>query len=880
MLDRHVVGKGAFSVKAAAFGATLLFGAIGGYGAVIRFAATADHTDVAPGEQITVAVELVTDKQVKDIAAPPVPPSNAFTVIRTEQNQSSSTSIQIINGKVSNAKEVHYQFNYLITPKKAGSFTFPALQTLVDNTPYMTEPIVFNAAAAAAPQTRSPDIRVSLSLSKQPLYIGEQAILTFKVSQRGNSPTQIDRGFNGAVEALEKSFGRNFSLSRLFSSQVTQSAERTGGEMFRTYTLRWAIIPLAAGTVTIPSVPFEYAELKQVSRRSRDPFFDDFFNNDFFGANVQAIARTAFSNEFTLRIKELPPPPADFSGTIGRISLSAAIDPPSVPAGEAATLKIAVAAATRPGNVADVVVPKLPDCEIFTPEKHVQVDTAPSGITTRKTYKFLLIPQQEGTLVVPPVSLSYFDPYEGAYRTASSGELSLTVTRGKAGAKPQTRYLTQEEIREIGTDIRYIKTDVKLNSVSEKPYREPVFFLLYPLPFLLFIIAFLYRLQSQHRESHAALYVKARALKAACRVFDRLRRQGTNIPAAQFLGVIAETIERYISQKFDFAATGRTLEELKNELLSRNADATVVVELTKFIEALDSYRFGGAAFDEKSRSALLEKAVSFLASLEKTAKKTKKGGSAAAPAATAFLLVTVLFCAAPASAAPVNLWFEQANHFYSKAEYDSAVAYYDKIVSAGVTSPAVYFNLGNAYFRLKKLGLARLCYEKAYRLDPTDSDIAANVKFLESAIVDRVPEPDRGFIETVLWQLHVLMPLRFQLWFCFALLLAVSLLAAAALFSAGDRRLWLIYASVLVAIILTISAISMAIKINDAENHAYAILLEPSVDAKNEPEGAKVLFTAHEGTKFRIRKTMEGWSLVSLPNGASGWVENKYLGKI
>ena len=88
------------------------------------------------------------------------------------------------------------------------------------------------------------------------------------------------------------------------------------------------------------------------------------------------------------------------------------------------------------------------------------------------------------------------------------------------------------------------------------------------------------------------------------------------------------------------------------------------------------------------------------------------------------------------------------------------------------------------------------------------------------------------------------------------------------------------YASTLIAIILAISGISMAVKIYDAETNAYAILLEPSVDAKNEPEGAKILFTAHEGTKFQIRKTMEGWSLVSLPNGASGWVENKYLGKI
>jgi hypothetical protein len=146
--------------------------------------------------------------------------------------------------------------------------------------------------------------------------------------------------------------------------------------------------------------------------------------------------------------------------------------------------------------------------------------------------------------------------------------------------------------------------------------------------------------------------------------------------------------------------------------------------------------------------------------------------------------------------------------------------------------------------------------------------------------VDRVPETERGFLETLFWRLHILLPLRIQFWFCFTLLLVISLLCSAALYTQGNRRLWLIYASALIALVLTVSGVSMGIKIHDAESNVYAIALEPSVDARNEPDGAKVLFTAHEGTKFQIRKIVEGWSLVSLPNGASGWVENRYLGRI
>ena len=357
--------------------------------------------------------------------------NDAFTVVNVQQNQSSS-SIQIINGHMSQTSEHHYLFYYTIVPQKKGAFTFPALQVTIDNTPYASAPIPFNVAAASQPPAKNADVRVMLQLSKSTLYVGEQAMLTFTVAQRANAPVQIDGGINNAlVDAIEKSFSKNFSCTRLFANQLPSGSERIGGEMYRTVSLRYAIIPLAAGTTVVPAVPFSYVELHQVRQRGGDPFFNDFFGGAF-GGGVQQVQRTAFSNELTIHAKELPPPPAGFAGAIGKMSLTAAVTPAVVPAGEAATLNVLVSAVTRPGNVAEVAAPKLSGCEIFTPEKHTQVDTTAEGITTRKAYKFLLIPGQEGQLDIPPIAVTYFDPVEGSYRTASSGPISLTVTPGRA----------------------------------------------------------------------------------------------------------------------------------------------------------------------------------------------------------------------------------------------------------------------------------------------------------------------------------------------------------------------------------------------------------------------------------------------------------------
>jgi hypothetical protein len=100
------------------------------------------------------------------------------------------------------------------------------------------------------------------------------------------------------------------------------------------------------------------------------------------------------------------------------------------------------------------------------------------------------------------------------------------------------------------------------------------------------------------------------------------------------------------------------------------------------------------------------------------------------------------------------------------------------------------------------------------------------------------------------------------------------------LYKRGLARLWLGYGAALCTLLILITGASAGYKIYALENKQHAIILTPSLDAKNQPMGGQTLFTAHEGTKLQIRKTSGDWCLVSLPNGASGWVTASSLGKI
>lgn len=584
----------------------------------IRFSVTTERTRCVVGEQIVITATVVSNKDLKSPAAPALPPSEYYNLLRTSRNQQQSSSIQIVNGKMTQTKEITYLFYYHIALKKEGSFTFPSLTFNHGGKKFQSK--AFPITVGKEP-VQTQNVTVRIRLNKDRIYAGEQCILTFEVSQKPKSPVNLHtQGFVSVVDNLEKSFGKNFSLSRLFTNQVSKSQKRIQGVVYLTYSLSFSVIPIKSGNYSISPVPFEYTEIKQTQRRRRD-FFDDFFGGDFFGRGIQQVPKTAYSNRLSVTILPLPPKPNDFTGAVGTFSLNASVNENSVPAGDAITLAINLSGSTRPGNVTDITLPDMPDFEVFTPEKHASVDTTAKGISTRKRYKYLIIPREEGEKTIPPITWTYFDPNKGAYKTLSTEPITITVTKGKKGKKRQTRYLTQEDIREIGRDIRYIKTPKNLKHHSAEPHKNPVFIFLFPIPFLIALFALLYRLQATVLKKDPSVVQQKRALNKAKTALAKLGKEFAASTPANAVSRIAEIIETYISHRFRFAATGKTLNELKDELAKRDVDQSVTDTLVPFLEQLDIYRFSGSTANKKTLPELLEKTRSLIEKLEKREKK-------------------------------------------------------------------------------------------------------------------------------------------------------------------------------------------------------------------------------------------------------------------
>jgi len=250
----------------------------------------------------------------------------------------------------------------------------------------------------------------------------------------------------------------------------------------------------------------------------------------------------------------------------------------------------------------------------------------------------------------------------------------------------------------------------------------------------------------------------------------------------------------------------------------------------------------------------------------------------------AFCLFTLTFAFTLAEAkgvAEATDYFRKGNEAYEKGSFDEAASAYQTAEEFGVSNARLFYNHGNALFRLHQLGPAILYYEKARKLSPLDPDIQFNLRFAQAQVADKIPEPEANSLTRILWNIHAIYPLRSGVWAAFALFALIFAAASAALFLTSFLR-WLSTAAAVLALLALLAfSPSLLYKIHQQENEVYGIVLQPAVDMLSGPgENYQVLAKVHEGTRFEIVEQRGEWLSVKLANGKGGFVRANQLGKV
>jgi tetratricopeptide (TPR) repeat protein len=223
-----------------------------------------------------------------------------------------------------------------------------------------------------------------------------------------------------------------------------------------------------------------------------------------------------------------------------------------------------------------------------------------------------------------------------------------------------------------------------------------------------------------------------------------------------------------------------------------------------------------------------------------------------------------------------------ANTSYSQANYSLAAKQYEQILKTEGVAPELYYNLGNTYFKLNKIGLSILNYERALRLAPNYTDARINLELAQTKVVDNIVELPTFFF--VRWLDNLVKLLTSNQWVFISLTVFILFLALLFLFIFGNTlslRRFAFYTA-WVTLLLSIMCLSFgAVRADQMKNNREAVVMISMITVKSSPSKSGTnLFQLHEGTKVKILSTLDEWVEIELGNGNVGWIEQKSIVQI
>ena len=257
-------------------------------------------------------------------------------------------------------------------------------------------------------------------------------------------------------------------------------------------------------------------------------------------------------------------------------------------------------------------------------------------------------------------------------------------------------------------------------------------------------------------------------------------------------------------------------------------------------------------------------------------------------------ILAALLCSTAAHAADPNsllgasqdATFRRGNDSYLHGDYKDAVLAYEQVAALGVVSEHLYYNLGNAYYKLGSLGPAIYNYERALEVDPSGSDADDARYNLEAAREEVRKKAEDRLVgaENVPFWIRIVAPLSTGALSWIFLGVYVSLFAvltALRFIAPGFLRvsMWALTGFLVLGTLAAGGLLGARIYLTTKVERA--IVLPDALAVHEGPDANyQTTFTVHAGLRVRITEHDQDWAKVRLQNGLEGWVPVRSVGKL
>ena len=384
----------------------LMMGCIGAQGAEVR--AWLDRNTMQLGETVTLNVEVSDGANAKP----------DFSVLESDFNLSgtqSSTSINIINGQSSSK----LLWAVALEPKHAGTLTIPSLQVAGQS----TQPLMVTVqAGSTAGNKAGDDVYIETMVEPRSPYVQQQVSMTVKLYFSVNI-------VDGQLEDPQA----DRLIVRKVSGQDTNFSADVGGRRYRVLERRYILQAEKSGSIAIAPIAF------------RGHAMDRNDANSFFSRGHNVSAR---SEAVALDVRPRPAATgADAWLPARSVTLSAeGIDGNTeARVGEPLTLTLRLQAAGLGfEQLPELTLPKIDGVDIY-PDKATTQNKDGGDVTTgERERKFAIVPKRSGPLVIPSISIGWWDTTHDRAETATVPAIDLNVQPASDASAPQTTTPAQQ----------------------------------------------------------------------------------------------------------------------------------------------------------------------------------------------------------------------------------------------------------------------------------------------------------------------------------------------------------------------------------------------------------------------------------------------------
>lgn len=542
-------------------------------------------------------IQYIVDEKCNDIQIPSMP---GFELLAGPFT-STASSFSFVNGKRTSTYQKTFTYTYSAT--KEGTYTIGAATVDIKGRKYRSNGLKITVVREQEPQAATtssrtnddssrpqrtqtaqsaPSIFMRTEVNKTHAHEQEPVTLCYKLYFVGVNDVQL-----AGVTKMPDFDG--FLKQESDLEQLESHVETYNGRQYNVAVVyKNQLYPQHSGDITITPAHFEV--VYTTPGAERDPF------GQMFGYQEH---KTLKAPAVTIHVDALPQEdrPKSFSGGVGHFTMTSSISSTELNTNEPITLKLDISGS---GNMKLIKTPdvKWPEgFESYDPKVSNSYQTTDSGMSGTKSIEYMAIPREPGDYTLPPVTLTYYDSDAGAYKTLTTPSYQLHINRGQQRKDTEVSDYSQEDIKQLATDVRYIHTNdlpaLEPNSAMPPAIQVGSFgwWLCYLIPLIIAIIVLI----AMRRYIQANADLTQVRYRKANKVAQKRLRNAKKLMDENQTGAFYEEIERaamsYLSDRLTIPTAELNKETISQILAQKNVPEPLIKETEQVLSTAEFARY-------------------------------------------------------------------------------------------------------------------------------------------------------------------------------------------------------------------------------------------------------------------------------------------------